>query len=37
VTDAILDHAGQGKKARDRFASLSSGQKAWLVAFLNSL
>jgi len=34
---AILAHDGQAKKARDRYASLSSSQKAWLIAFLNSL
>jgi hypothetical protein len=28
VTDAILAHAGQGQKARDRFAALSNHQKA---------
>jgi CxxC motif-containing protein (DUF1111 family) len=37
LNDAILAHAGQGKKARDRFAALSNFQKAWLTAFLNSL
>jgi CxxC motif-containing protein (DUF1111 family) len=34
---AILAHDGQAKKARDRYAALSSAQKAWLAAFLNSL
>src|SRR5262245_19979402 len=37
LSDAILAHAGQGKKARDRYAALSHFQKAWLEAFLNSL
>jgi CxxC motif-containing protein (DUF1111 family) len=34
---AILAHDGQGKKARNRFAGLSSQQKTELLAFLNSL
>ncbi len=34
---AILAHAGQAKKARDRYAALPSYKKTWLVAFLNSL
>lgn len=34
---AILAHAGQGKKARDRYAGLPNYKKTWLVAFLNSL
>jgi CxxC motif-containing protein (DUF1111 family) len=37
LDQAILAHDGQGKKARDRFAALSAGKKAWLFAFLNSL
>jgi len=34
---AILGHDGQGKKARNRFAGLTSQQKADLLAFLGSL
>ena len=34
---AILAHAGQAKKARDRYASLPAYKKTWLTAFLNSL
>ena len=34
---AILAHDGQGKKARNRYASLPAYQKTWLAAFLNSL
>jgi CxxC motif-containing protein (DUF1111 family) len=34
---AILAHDGQGKKARDRFAGLSGGNKQLLYAFLSSL
>jgi len=34
---AILAHAGQAKKARDRYAALPNYKKTWLAAFLNSL
>ena len=34
---ALLAHAGQAKKARDRYAGLPNYKKTWLVAFLNSL
>jgi CxxC motif-containing protein (DUF1111 family) len=34
---AILAHAGQAKRARDRYAGLPNFKKTWLVAFLNSL
>jgi CxxC motif-containing protein (DUF1111 family) len=34
---AILAHDGQGKRARDRFATLRSGERAVLLAFLASL
>jgi CxxC motif-containing protein (DUF1111 family) len=37
LEQAILAHDGQAKKARDRFASLSGGNKQFLYAFLNSL
>ena len=37
LEQAILAHDGQGKKARNRFASLGSGGKQLLYAFLNSL
>ena len=35
--DAILAHAGQGKKSRDRYAALPQWKKDNLVAFLKSL
>ena len=35
--DAILAHGGQGKAARDRFAARGDGDRANLIAFLNSL
>ncbi len=34
---ATVAHAGQAKKARDRYAGLPAYKKTWLVAFLNSL
>ena len=37
LNDAILAHAGQGQKSRDRYAGLPQSQKNNLVAFLNSL
>jgi CxxC motif-containing protein (DUF1111 family) len=37
LTDAILAHDGQGRKARDRFAALPAGDQAALLAFLGSL
>jgi CxxC motif-containing protein (DUF1111 family) len=37
LSDAILAHDGQGRPARDRFASLTDFQTAALIAFLNSL
>ena len=37
LEQAILAHDGQGKKARNRFASLGNGGKQLLYAFLNSL
>ena len=37
LNDAILAHAGQGKKAKNKYAGLPSWKKANLVAFLNSL
>ena len=37
LSDAILAHDGQGKKARDRFANLPGWKKNNLIAFLNSL
>jgi CxxC motif-containing protein (DUF1111 family) len=35
--EAILLHDGQGRPARDRFATLSRQQRAQVIAFLNSL
>ena len=37
LNDAILAHAGQGKRSRDRYAALSQPQKNNILAFLNSL
>jgi CxxC motif-containing protein (DUF1111 family) len=37
LTAAILAHDGQGRDARNRFAGLSSSQRANLIAFLNAL
>jgi CxxC motif-containing protein (DUF1111 family) len=37
LNDAILAHAGQGQKSRDRYANLFQSQKSNLLAFLNSL
>jgi CxxC motif-containing protein (DUF1111 family) len=37
LTDAILAHDGQGRDARNRFAGLTSNQRANLIAFLNAL
>jgi|KBSMisStaDraftv2_1062788.scaffolds.fasta_scaffold13823_3 CxxC motif-containing protein (DUF1111 family) len=37
LNDAILAHAGQGQKSRDRYAGLPQSQKNNLVAFLGSL
>ena len=37
LSEAILAHDGQGRRARDRFAALSPGDRADLLAFLNSL
>jgi CxxC motif-containing protein (DUF1111 family) len=37
LEDAILAHDGQGRRARDRFASLRSDKKAKLLAFLRTL
>ncbi len=37
LEEAILAHDGQGKKSRDRFASLPGWKKTFLYAFLNSL
>ncbi len=37
LNDAILAHAGQGQKSRDRYAGLPQSQKNNVVAFLNSL
>jgi len=37
IADAILAHDGQGRRARDRFANLSSSDQAALVAFVNAL
>jgi CxxC motif-containing protein (DUF1111 family) len=37
VEEAILAHDGQGRTARNRFASLPAVQKARLLAFVNSL
>lgn len=37
VREAILAHDGQGKAARDRFASLSSLEQSFLLKFVNSL
>ena len=37
LNDAILAHAGQGKKAKNKYAGLPSWKKANLIAFLNSL
>jgi CxxC motif-containing protein (DUF1111 family) len=34
---AILAHHGQGRRARDQFAALGGGDRASLIAFLNSL
>ncbi|HUK21838.1 MAG TPA: di-heme oxidoredictase family protein [Gemmatimonadales bacterium] len=34
---AILAHAGQGQRARDRYAALRPGEQAALLAFLKSL
>ena len=37
IEAAVLAHDGQGKTARDRFASLNSAARAAVLAFLNSL
>ncbi|HTO87089.1 MAG TPA: di-heme oxidoredictase family protein [Thermoanaerobaculia bacterium] len=37
LTEAILAHDGQARTARDRFARLSSFDRARVIAFLNSL
>ncbi len=37
IQDAILAHDGQGRRSRDRFASLNPGDRAALLAFLRSL
>jgi CxxC motif-containing protein (DUF1111 family) len=37
LDEAILAHAGQGKKARNKYAGLPSWKKTNLIAFLNSL
>ncbi|HTO75802.1 MAG TPA: di-heme oxidoredictase family protein [Thermoanaerobaculia bacterium] len=37
LMQAILAHDGQARRSRDRFTSLSSFEKAQLLAFLNSL
>jgi CxxC motif-containing protein (DUF1111 family) len=37
LNEAVLAHAGQGQKSRDRYASLPQLQKNNLIAFLNSL
>ncbi len=37
LEQAILDHDGQAKKARNRYANLPHYKKTWLTAFLNSL
>ncbi len=37
VAQAILAHDGQGQLSRNAFASLTAGQQAQLLAFLNSL
>ncbi|HEY1252289.1 MAG TPA: di-heme oxidoredictase family protein [Thermoanaerobaculia bacterium] len=37
LNDAILAHAGQGQKSRDRYAGLPQSQKNNVIAFLNSL
>jgi hypothetical protein len=37
ITAAILAHGGEGRAARDRFASLSRERQAELVEFLKSL
>jgi len=36
-SQAILAHAGQGQRARDRYAALRPGEQAALLAFLKSL
>ena len=37
LNDAVLAHAGQGQKSRDRYANLPQSQKNNVIAFLNSL
>ena len=37
IAEAILAHDGQGRRARARFAALTAGQKAQLLAFLAAL
>jgi CxxC motif-containing protein (DUF1111 family) len=37
LSEAILAHDGQGRRARDRFAKLSPGDQSALVAFVSSL
>ncbi len=37
IPDAILAHDGQGRRARDQYARLSSFQRSRLLAFLRSL
>ena len=37
IEQAILAHDGQGRKARDRFARMTSMEKSQLLAFLGSL
>jgi CxxC motif-containing protein (DUF1111 family) len=37
LDDAIRQHAGQGKRARDRYVQQSAAEKAQLIAFLMTL
>jgi CxxC motif-containing protein (DUF1111 family) len=37
LTEAILEHGGEGAAARDAFARLALGQQKDLLAFLNNL
>jgi CxxC motif-containing protein (DUF1111 family) len=37
VAEAVLWHGGEGSRARDRFAAMSSAQRTALVAFVESL
>ena len=37
LTEAILWHGGEGEASKDRFRSLSTQERAWLIEFISSL